>query len=220
MLEAMTELHVTLIDLVTGCLYALGAAWVLGAVYFSLRVPGGARRKLVHFVRTLIPEPWLLILAPAFSLLVSLAPRGFWPSLRFWYPPIALPGALLMVASTVLLLWARWVLGTMWASKPLLQEGHQLRTSGPYALVRHPIYAGFAGLLLGGMLTVGFGVWIAWALGGLAFVAWRVRAENRMMTAAFGDAYRDYSARVPALIPFRYGLPRRGRPALPASPHR
>lgn len=207
----MTELHTVLTGLTTGCLYVLGAAWTLAAVYFSVRVPGGARPKLAHFVRTIIPEPWLLILAPALSLLISLAPKGFWASLRFWQPLVALPGVLLIVASTALMLWARWVLGTMWASKPLLQEGHQLRTSGPYALVRHPIYAGFAGMVLGGMLADGFGVWIAWALGGLAFVAWRVRTENRMMTATFGDAYRDYSARVPALVPFRYGLPRRHR---------
>ena len=204
----MTGLHTALTDLTTGCLYVFGAAWTLGAVYFSARVPGGARRKLGHFVRTLIPEPWLLVFAPVFGILVSLVPNGFWAALRFWHPAIAIPGAQLIVASTALLLWGRWVLGTMWASKPMLQEEHELRTSGPYALVRHPIYAGFAGLLIGGMLISGFGVWIAWTLGGLAFVAWRVRTENRLMTAAFGDPYRDYTARVPALIPFRYGLPR------------
>ena len=207
-----------LLEMAVGCMYAFGAAWTVGAVYFSFRAPGGARGKLAHFIRTLIPEPWLLVLAPAFSYLVSLVPKGVWASLRFWYPAIALPGALLMVASVVLLLWARWVLGTMWASKPLVQEGHELRTSGPYAVVRHPIYAGFAGLLFGGMLTAGFGAWIAWLLGGLAFVAWRVRVENRMMTETFGDAYRDYSARVPALVPFRYGLRRKARdPRRPAA---
>lgn len=207
----MTELHAFLTDLSTGCLYVFVAAWLVGAVYFSVRSPGGAGRKLWHFVRTMIPEPWLLVLAPLFGFAVSLVPRRVWAQLTFWHPALAIPGAVLLVAATALLLWARWVLGTMWASGPLVQRDHELRTTGPYALVRHPIYAGFAGMLLGAMLAVGFGTWIAWLAGGLVFVAWRVRAENRMMTDTFGDAYREYSARVPALIPFTTAL--RSRPA-------
>ncbi|WP_256339288.1 hypothetical protein [Streptomyces sp. 2224.1] len=35
----------------------------------------------------------------------------------------------------------------MWASVPLVQERHELRTDGPYGLVRHPIYTGFLGLI-------------------------------------------------------------------------
>lgn len=67
-----------------------------------------------------------------FSVLVSHSPRSFWRHLQYWQPELALLGALLAVASTALLLWARWVLGAMWAGVPLVQEHHELRTGGPY----------------------------------------------------------------------------------------
>src|SRR5207249_1763665 len=51
-------------------------------------------------------------------------------------------GLVVLVASTVFALWARLCLGTMWSWEPMVKGGHQLRTRGPYALTRHPIYTG------------------------------------------------------------------------------
>jgi protein-S-isoprenylcysteine O-methyltransferase Ste14 len=98
--------------------------------------------------------------------------------------------------------WARLAIADMWAGRPLVQEQHDLRTTGPYRIVRHPIYTGIAGLALGGMLVGGFGQLIAAFVGGLLFVAWRVTVEERMMIATFGDRYRSYRRQVPALLPF------------------
>ena len=74
--------------------------------------------------------------------------------------------------------------------------------SGPYALVRHPIYTGLLLALLGS--TLALGDWRAiLALALAAGALWRkLRVEERWMRRQFGDAYRVYSQRVAGLIPF------------------
>ncbi|MCW2946924.1 MAG: hypothetical protein JWR24_3641 [Actinoallomurus sp.] len=95
----------------------------------------------------------------------------------------------------------------MWASIPMVQEHHELRTDGPYRLVRHPIYTGFLGLMIGGMLACGFGVWIAVLAVGVPWLLRRVRIEDGMMASQFGASYEAYRARVPALIPWTRPAP-------------
>jgi protein-S-isoprenylcysteine O-methyltransferase Ste14 len=43
----------------------------------------------------------------------------------------------------------------MWSAAPAVKEGHQLRTTGPYAVTRHPIYTGIPGMMLGSGLLAG-----------------------------------------------------------------
>src|SRR5580704_2769248 len=61
-------------------------------------------------------------------------------------------GVAVMVAGLAFAVWARVHLGTNWSGTVTLKEGHELIRSGPYALVRHPIYTGlllaFAGTAL------------------------------------------------------------------------
>jgi protein-S-isoprenylcysteine O-methyltransferase Ste14 len=197
----MSELRTPLIDLTNWCLQVVGLAWLLAAVYFAVRLPDTPRRKLLHFLRTFLPEPWLLPFVPVLVIGIRLVPAGVWAHLRLWNPVLAIVGAALVAASTVLMLWARGALGTMWAGRPLLQEHHELRTDGPYRVVRHPIYAGFAGLAVGSMLVFGFGALVAVCAFALLFVAWRVWREERLLVATFGERYRAYRRQVPALVP-------------------
>jgi protein-S-isoprenylcysteine O-methyltransferase Ste14 len=84
-----------------------------------------------------------------------------------------------------------------------LYDDHELVRSGPYAVVRHPIYASLLAMLLCTLLALT--PW-PWALVSLAlFVAGtevRVRTEDRLLASRFGDAFRDYRRRVPAYVPF------------------
>jgi protein-S-isoprenylcysteine O-methyltransferase Ste14 len=83
-----------------------------------------------------------------------------------------------------------------------LASRQKLVTSGPYALVRHPIYTGLLLAMLGSALALGDwrGV-VAFALA--AGALWRkLRVEESWMQQQFGDAYQAYSQRVAALIPF------------------
>ena len=83
-----------------------------------------------------------------------------------------------------------------------IAEGQQLVTSGPYHLVRNPIYSGMLLAAFGIALTAGD---VA-ALLGLAFVfasLWRkALVEERLLASEFGEQYAAYSRRVKRLIPF------------------
>ncbi|WP_189956642.1 methyltransferase family protein [Streptomyces alanosinicus] len=196
----MGTLHSALVLITVACVVVFVAAWIVGAVYFGVKSQRGAR-GWARGLRRSLPRRLLLIAGVAvFSALVGHS-QGLWRHLRYWQPETAVPGVLLAVASTALLLWARWVLGTMWASVPTVQEHHELRTDGPYRLVRHPIYTGLLGLIVGAMLACGFGVWIACLVVAVPWLLRRVRVEDGLMAAQFGAAYDAYRAEVPALIP-------------------
>ncbi|MFJ9249692.1 methyltransferase family protein [Streptomyces sp. NPDC101776] len=198
----MGPLHSALAALTGFCVAIFIVAWIAGAVYFGVKSGAGLRGWARGLRRTLPRRAVLIVGAYAFSLLIGLTPDSFWHHLQYWQPELALVGALLAVASTALLLWARWVLGVMWASIPLVHEHHELRTEGPYRIVRHPIYTGLLGLVLGGMPACGFGIWIVFLAAAVPWLLRRVRIEDGMMADRFGASYEEYRARVPALIPW------------------
>jgi protein-S-isoprenylcysteine O-methyltransferase Ste14 len=97
--------------------------------------------------------------------------------------------------------WARYCLGENWSARVTLKEGHRLIRSGPYRLVRHPIYTGMLLGAVGRSLTVGEwrGV-VAVALIVLAHSRKAMR-EERMLTAEFGEEYTAYRRRTGFLFP-------------------
>ncbi len=110
--------------------------------------------------------------------------------------------AALTAAGLLFTVWARGYLGANWSATVTIKEDHELIVSGPYALVRHPIYTGLLVAFVGSALAIGEwrGV-LAVALASLAL--WRkLRLEERWMRQEFGEEYRAYCRRVPALIPF------------------
>jgi protein-S-isoprenylcysteine O-methyltransferase Ste14 len=109
-------------------------------------------------------------------------------------------------------IWARVSLGRNWSGRVVLKHGQELVSTGPYALVRHPIYTGLLVALAGTALYNG-----RWqALLGLAFFAisfWlKARSEENLLEREFGEEYRSYRDRTPMLIPTL-------RPAASAAPH-
>jgi len=96
-------------------------------------------------------------------------------------------------------------LGKQWAVAARLVEGHKLITEGPYAYVRNPIYTGMFGMLLATGLAMEH--WIATIAAVVIFAAGlviRVRTEEKLLRAAFGQEFEDYAQRVPAVIPGIY----------------
>ncbi|MDR0359055.1 MAG: isoprenylcysteine carboxylmethyltransferase family protein [bacterium] len=195
------SVHAALVQVVSDCWTAIGLFWLGAAAFFAVRLDAPAAERARHFLQTLFPERSLLIAVVALAAVSVVVPRAAWRELVFWRVWLAAPGVALIVASAALLVWSRLVLGMMWAARPLIQQQHELRTTGPYALVRHPIYAGFAGMVTGTVLVAGFGRTALWLPVTVAFVTWRVWAEDRMLLRTFGDRYRAYRRRVPALLP-------------------
>lgn len=99
--------------------------------------------------------------------------------------------------------WARIHLGRFWSNAITHKEGHHVIDTGPYGLVRHPIYTG----LIAGMLATGVAVGTVTAILGAALISlgmWqKARMEEVFLAAELGaDAYGAYRRRVPMLIPF------------------
>jgi protein-S-isoprenylcysteine O-methyltransferase Ste14 len=81
-------------------------------------------------------------------------------------------------------------------------EGHSLKTDGPYAIVRHPMYLGIILFHLGASLALQSPLLLAvTALIVVPFTAIRIAAEDRVLREAFDDRYLRYAEHVPTLIP-------------------
>ena len=95
------------------------------------------------------------------------------------------------------------VLGKQWAVFAQLVEDHALITTGPYSVVRHPIYTGLFGLLIATGLSMS--TWQGLVLGVAFFAAGtvlRLRSEERLLAETFGETFQEYRKRVPSFLPF------------------
>jgi protein-S-isoprenylcysteine O-methyltransferase Ste14 len=133
-----------------------------------------------------IPLPWLYL---------QLWPVGLWP---FWL------GAAVTVAGLLFAVWAREHLGRNWSRSVTIKQDHELITTGPYAVVRHPIYTGSLAGFLGMAIAISQvrGV-IALVL--MFFVFWaKLRLEEEWMRSHFGEAYATYAHQTAALAPYLF----------------
>ncbi len=108
----------------------------------------------------------------------------------------------LISAGLAFAVWARFVIGRNWSGTVTLKQDHELVRSGPYAIVRHPIYTGFLLALLGTAVARGtIGAFIGVAI---AVLTLRLKSltEESLMLHQFGPQYAAYKRDVKALIPF------------------
>jgi isoprenylcysteine carboxyl methyltransferase (ICMT) family protein YpbQ len=99
--------------------------------------------------------------------------------------------------------WARIHIGRLWSNSITNKESHHIVDTGPYGLVRHPIYAG----LILAILTTGVAVATWSSLIGALLISlgeWqKARMEEGFLTAELGpEAYGPYCRRVPMIVPF------------------
>jgi protein-S-isoprenylcysteine O-methyltransferase Ste14 len=116
--------------------------------------------------------------------------------------PLAVTGFLLALAGVALVRRSRTELGSAWSFVPKADRATGLVTTGPYRLVRHPIYLGFALLATGQALA--FSSWPALMIvvfGIVPTFAWRARAEEKLLSRAFGERYAVYRQRTKMIIP-------------------
>jgi|SRR5215469_6199895 len=177
----------------------LWSAWALYWLLSALRAKATQRReslasRLAHVVPLVVGATLLAWEAPPWSALR-------W---RLWPPSLAADwiGVALVTVGLAFAIWARMHLGTNWSGTVTVKQGHELVRSGPYAYVRHPIYAGLITAILGTAIASG----TVHAAIGLAIIAVALvrksRTEEDFMREAFPGEYQRYSAEVPALIPF------------------
>jgi len=130
---------------------------------------------------------------PAAWLNLQLLPQG---RLSFW------AGFAITVAGLLFCIWARVHLGRNWSRSVTIKQDHELIVTGPYALVRHPIYSGlFAGFIGTGLAVGQVRAVLAFALVVLSFW-YKLRLEEKWMREQFGAAYEAYTRRVKAVVPW------------------
>ncbi len=188
------------------CWSAFLIVWCAGAIYNIFKAPAIQRRS--GWLPSWVPGIILICAALFLSrLYIALFPSqpSVWNFLIFGSFWLHLLGVLLLLTSTAFTLWARYVLGLMWTSLPVIKSGHILHTDGPYRITRHPIYTGLLGMAIGSFLIASSGVSIVGILiivAVLVVLEIKITLEERLLLSTFGEQYVQFKKRVPQLIPF------------------
>jgi protein-S-isoprenylcysteine O-methyltransferase Ste14 len=190
----MTQsLNLLAVVALVACWGAVALAWLAAAIFYESQAP--AERTRQAYASPL----WI---STAIVVTVSVAvPRADWRPLTFHAAPVRIAGLVILLAASALAVWARLALGAMWSAAPTVKQAHRLRTSGPYAITRHPIYTGLLGMFLGSLLLAGAGRWIVAFPVYLVLLEFKIRTEERLMLAEFPGDYPRYRQRVPRLVP-------------------
>ncbi|HEX5235284.1 MAG TPA: isoprenylcysteine carboxylmethyltransferase family protein [Silvibacterium sp.] len=139
---------------------------------------------IILLMTTRIPLRWLYL---------QLWPAGFW---SFWL------GASVMIGGLLFAVWAREHLGKNWSRSVTIKEGHELIATGPYAVVRHPIYTGVLAGFLGSAIA------LSQVRGFVSFIlvffvlGLKLRMEEQWMRSQFGATYATYARETAALVPY------------------
>jgi len=179
--------------LLMGLAYAVG-----GPLYVWIRKGEPPARREEFGDRSF----WLL--QPGFFLVIFGAP------VEFLYLPQILPrwvwmqaaGLVMILSGIVLLSWARRTIKGQFSGHLQIQKSHQLVQSGPYRYLRHPGYLGYLLLAMG--LGIGYSSLVACIatfvllLPGLVY---RIKVEEGLLFAEFGDSFLQYAALRKRLIP-------------------
>ena len=187
------------------CVGVVVVVWVAGALYNALHTLPNASHAPRERARSQ-PGSTALIVVAVVCAGLAIVSRSHVDGLVVGALWVRVLGLAVLVASTVFTLWARFSLGTMWSVAPRVKGDHQLRTRGPYAVTRHPIYTGVLGMLLGATLLSGIGQWIVLFPAALIVFEVKIRMEEHLMAATFPDEYPRYRQQVPQLIPGLYAL--------------
>ncbi len=170
----------------------LGSGWILWFVPFLAMKRPQTPTRLDTRAR------WgILLQAVGFAIACS---GPFW--FRTPAPWRAAVSAVFLALANVLVWTATRALGRQWRLDAGLNADHQLVRSGPYRVVRHPIYAGMFALLLGAGFMITPLLRLAGAV--VVFVTGieiRVRIEDALLASHFGPQFQQYRESVAAYLP-------------------
>ena len=119
-------------------------------------------------------------------------------------PALVATGFVVQSLAMSLAFWARRHLGRNWSGEVRIASQHRLVRSGPYRVLRHPIYSAMLGMFLGTTIVSGeLHALIGFVIIGVAY-ARKVPIEERALSDAFGAEWDDYRRASWALVPGIY----------------
>lgn len=179
---------------------AIVAAWLVWLVTWVMAAGWSARTASHHDLGAESPSR-VLTLAALVMMIASYYPVGF-AVLWVTPPPLAWITFALVVAGLLFIWMARLHLGPLWSSTSAPTEAHRIVDTGPYGIVRHPVYAGLLLAAAATALERGRLEAVAGVLVLIAGVSLRAKLEERFLRRDLGDeAYTAYRRRVPMLLP-------------------
>lgn len=145
-----------------------------------------------------------LLLGIALILVVTTIAQHYYPLSVALLPNsliLLYAGSAVSLFGILFAIWARVHLGANWNASPALKKGQTLTRTGPYSIVRHPIYVGVSlGIIRGAIYVGNAGGLVAIALV-LLFSYSRITIEEKDMKQRFGNEYDAYSRKVKAFVP-------------------
>ena len=168
--------------------------WIAAAVWAD---PAQKRATIGAEVRYRIF--WL-----AGTVLLFVPAHGYEGRLRLWTPTLAEAWVCIALIAIGLIFswWARIHLGTLWSGRVTRKDDHRIVDTGPYGIVRHPIYTG---VIVATVATAGIhGTAAAWLGAAVMTAGWYIKArlEETFLREELGaEAYDAYARRVPMLVP-------------------
>jgi protein-S-isoprenylcysteine O-methyltransferase Ste14 len=149
---------------------------------------------------------WFVVTQVALIVLVFFGPRNI-PAWTSWTKPFtwlsSIGGGIILLAGILLLAVAIFRLGSNLTAAPYPKDEGTLIETGPYRLVRHPMYCGGILIGFGWSLLVHGWLTLAYAILMLVFFDVKSRREEQWLKAKF-SGYGEYQKRVRKLIPFVY----------------
>lgn len=175
-------------------------SWMAAAAWSDRAVKRPATRHQILY---------RLLAALGAALLFGMYHHDLRVELILWRSPAAFAWAMVVAALAGLLFtwWARIHLGRLWSSSVARKADHRVVDTGPYGIVRHPIYTG---ITIASAATAALrGTALAWLGACVMTAGWVIKArlEEEFLREQLGaEAYGEYARRVPMLAP---GLKRR-----------
>jgi protein-S-isoprenylcysteine O-methyltransferase Ste14 len=177
------------------------ALWVAFSVYWSIAAKDQAPTKSSE--STLSRQMHVLAINGALLLLILPVPglrQRFLPDTLAFH----LVGLAVQLAFTLLAVWARRHLGSNWSGEVRIASSHQLVRSGPYAVVRHPIYTALVGMYLGTLIVSGeLHTLVAFAIMLVAYTR-KIGMEERALAERFAGEHDEYRRATWAWLPGIY----------------
>lgn len=173
--------------------------WIGFSVYWSIAAKNRApdkrseSKKSTVFHQIVLNAALLLLFIPV-------------PALTGWFLPerlhyLVAAGAIIQAAFILLAIWARRHLGRNWSGAVRIGLDHELVRTGPYRILRHPIYTAMLGMSLGTAISSSQ----YHALLGLVILLFaylrKTRMEEQILGQTFGAEYEAYRRDSWALVP-------------------
>ena len=169
--------------------------WIAASAWSDRDVKAPPRRQHVSY--RLLPVAGVFLLFGADGLTRS-------GEVTLWDTPRIVAWMMVAVAIAGFLFagWARIHLGRLWSGIVSRKADHHIVDTGPYGIVRHPIYAGI--IVASAATAAQRGTGQAWLGMAVMTLGWYIKArlEERFLRDELGPAYDAYSRRVPMLVPF------------------